>query len=196
MCPASLPPAAPALPPAGALLWPPAMPTMAAMRPPKPSSALDVACSMPGCCLLGEDPWEGALDTACAAVPSASRGCCRPAENGREKALGWAWAAGRGGLAGCCLLGEEPRETALDTACAAALSRLSLGCCLPGEDALEEALTGKACLSGDDARDSPGKRRLFFAVMGDGHCLAASRTILPWGEICATKEEHEHVMNL
>lgn len=178
MCPALLPLAAPVLPPAGALLWPLAMPTMAAMRPPKPSSALDVACSTPGCCLLGEEPLERTLDTACAAAPSASRGCCRLAEDGRERALALAWAAGRGGPTSCCLLGEEPWETALDTACAAALSRVSRGCCLPGEDALEEAFEGKTCLSGDDDRDSPGKRRLFFAAKGGERCLAASRTIL------------------
>ena len=179
MCPAALPLPALVLPPAGALLWPLAMPTMAAMRPPKPSSALDVACSTPGCCLLGEEPLERALGTACAAAPSASWGCCRPAEDGRERALGLARAAGRGGPAGCCLLGEEPRETALDTACAAALTRLSRGCCPPGEDALEKNLTSKACLSGDGARDSPGKRRLFFAVMGDERCPAASLSVFP-----------------
>ena len=158
------------------------MPTMAAMRPPKPNSALDVACSTPGGCLLGEAPLERALDTACAAAPSASRCCCRPAEDGREAALGFACAAARSAPAGCCLLGEEPRETALDTACAAALSRLSLGCCLPGlpgEDALEQALEGRTGLSGDDALDSPGKRRLFFAVTGVVRCLAASCTTLP-----------------
>ena len=182
MCPALLPLAGPFLPPAGALLWPLAMPTMAAMRPPKPNSALDVACSTPGGCLLGEAPLERALDTASAAAPSASRCCCRPAEDGREAPLDFACAGARSAAAGCCLLGEEPRETALDTACAAALSRLSLGCCLPGlpgEDALEEALEGRTGLSGDEARDSPGKRRLFFAVTGVARCLAASCTTLP-----------------
>ena len=182
MCPALAPLAGLASPPAGALLWPPAMPTMAAMRPPKPNSAVDVACSTPGCCLLGGAPLERALATACAAAPRASRCCCRPAEDGREGALGLACAAARGAPVGCSLPGEEPLETALDAACAAALSRLPVGCCLPGlpgEDALEEALEGKVCLPGDDARDSPGKCRLFFAVTGDERCLAASRATLP-----------------
>ena len=182
MCPALLPLAMPVLPPAGALLWPLAMPTMAAIRPPKPNSALEVACSTPGGCLLGEAPLERARETACAAAPSASRRCCAPAEDGREAALGFACAVARGAPVGCCLLGEEPRETALDTTCAAALSRLSLGCRLPGlpgEDALEEALEGRTGLSGDDGRDSPGKRRLFFAVTGVKRCLAASCTTLP-----------------